>query len=110
MPITVITRLTITKGKEAEFETIMKGRFSGPSAKGSRGYRLLRSHNNPQVYLQVGFWGSKEERERLSKQHGPLQQIIGKTGPVLAKTPVTAWYEVAAEKDEGGELRFYGTV
>lgn len=106
----VLTKLVVAKGKEAEFEENQKARFSSSNAKGSLGYALLRSEEDPSVYYQIAFWETKKDREALAKVHGPIGKLKSKptSNPVINK-PKAQWFDVVARK-ETGVLKFYGSA
>lgn len=105
----VIKKLVVVKGKEVEFREFQKSRFSISSAKGSLGYWLLRSEDDPSIYYQIGFWESKEDREALHKNRGSIStgKSMNEGKRLFVKKPEAQWFDVVAEKKAEGGLRFF---
>jgi heme-degrading monooxygenase HmoA len=107
----VITKLVLAKGNEKEFEEIQRSRFGSSNAKGSIGYALVRSEENPSVYYQIGFWETKADRTGLHIKHGSLAKLNSErtSKSLFTNKPKAEWFDVVARK-EAGVLTFYGSA
>ena len=108
MAIATITRMVVKKGREAEFEELWKARFMSNVGKGSLGYKLLRSVSDPSVYIQIGFWTTREARQKHHNKFGNMASVKSQDGGGLFDNSLeTDLFEVVAEK-ERGVFKFYG--
>lgn len=96
-----LTHFTTSVGKASDFEKSIKNqlRKSGEIA-GAVGAILLRSDKDPDSFLVVGFWKSKEDYEAFVKS-GAREEIRG----FLKEKPKVQWFDPLARLQQG---KFFG--
>ena len=93
----IISRFKVKKGKEPDFEKIVKGAVKASSRKGNEGAVLMRSVDDPSSYTVVSYWQGRQRWESFMKEYGTNEKLK----PYLQTDPVREWHETVARLQFG---------